>query len=155
MTITIRHASATDADIAQLLDDYFLDRTLSWAEEQGSYQRRPADFTEGVILAVDLDGEAVGVGGLRQVPSDAGSWWEVKHMYIRPEARRRGLARRLLEELEAEATRRGATDVVLDTHHSLEGAVTLYRAAGFEETEPFNDNPNATLWFRKPLAGAR
>lgn len=150
MTITIRRASAIDPDIVALLDDYFSDRTLSWAEEQGSYQRRPANFADGVILAVDLDGEAVGVGGLRQVPSDEGSWWEVKHMYIRPEARRRGLARTLLEALEDEAVRRDATDVVLDTHHSLEGAVTLYRSAGFEETDPFNDNPNATLWFRKP-----
>lgn len=151
MNSTIRHALASEPEVASLLDDYFGDRTLSWSDERGSYQRRPADFSQGVILVVEQDGAAVGVGGLRHVPSDEGSWWEVKHMYLRPEARRQGLARALLRQLEVEALERGATDLVLDTHHSLVGAIALYRSEGFVGTEPFNDNPNASEWFRKPL----
>ncbi|AQP46137.1 hypothetical protein RPIT_11345 [Tessaracoccus flavus] len=148
---TIRRVAPSDPDVATLLDEYFSDRAATWAGEGLGYQRRPANLSEGVILLVDVDGSTAGIGGLRHVPSDSGSWWEVKHMYIRPAARRSGLGRALIDALEAEARRLGATDLVLDTHHSLVAAVSLYEGAGFRATEAFNDNPNATRWFRKPL----
>jgi hypothetical protein len=40
---------------------------------------------------------------------------------------------------------------VLDTNESLEAAAGLYRTHGYESIQPYNDNPNATDWFRKPL----
>ena len=64
-------------------------------------------------------------------------------MYIRPEARRRGLARALLDALESAAVERGATDLILDTHHSLTGAIALGCASGLlPGLTLFNDNPN-------------
>ena len=40
---------------------------------------------------------------------------------------------------------------VLDTNATLEAAQALYRSSGYGEIEPYNDNPNATHWFRKEL----
>ena len=40
---------------------------------------------------------------------------------------------------------------MLDTHHTLEAAGRLYAAAGFEAINPYNDNPNATRWYAKPI----
>ncbi len=40
---------------------------------------------------------------------------------------------------------------MLDTNDSLAAAGALYRSAGFERIPPYNDNPNATAWYRKPL----
>ena len=57
----------------------------------------------------------------------------------------------LLTELRRAQSALGATEAVLDTNVALTAAGSLYRASGYVEIEPYNDNPNATLWFAKPL----
>ena len=66
-----------------------------------------------------------------------------------------GLGRRLLDRLEGEAVRHGATAARLETNGALTEAIALYRAAGYEEVEPFNDEPFADHWFEKPLRPKR
>ena len=39
----------------------------------------------------------------------------------------------------------------LDTNATLVEAIALYRSGGYEEVEPFNDEPYANHWFRKRL----
>jgi GNAT superfamily N-acetyltransferase len=139
----------TDPDAAALLDEYFAMR------EHGMSGYRivhpdPAVFAEpaGVFLVAVVDDQAVGCGGIRMLdPRRA----EVKHLYVRPSTRGTGLGRALLEELERRASVLGATEVVLDTNARLEAAQGLYRSAGYAEVDPYNDNPNATHWFRKAL----
>ncbi|WP_235559489.1 GNAT family N-acetyltransferase, partial [Microbacterium sp. Leaf351] len=65
--------------------------------------------------------------------------------------RGRGWGRLLLDALEDEARRLGATELVLDTHHSLTAAAGLYDSSGFVTIPPYNDNPNATRWYGKRL----
>jgi ribosomal protein S18 acetylase RimI-like enzyme len=67
--------------------------------------------------------------------------------------RGRGAGKLLLRELESRAAAFGAEVVVLDTNASLEAAGGLYRSSGYRDVEPFNDNPNATNWYEKRLAG--
>jgi ribosomal protein S18 acetylase RimI-like enzyme len=62
-----------------------------------------------------------------------------------------GLGRALLAELQRRARGLGAQRLVLDTNDSLTAAAGLYRSSGFDEIEPYNDNPNATRWFAKTL----
>jgi DNA-binding MarR family transcriptional regulator len=78
---------------------------------------------------------------------------EIRHLWVAPGARRLGLGRRLLAELEQQATARGLTIVRLDTHEVLTEAVTLYRASGYREVAPYDDNPYAHHWFEKHLPG--
>jgi ribosomal protein S18 acetylase RimI-like enzyme len=69
-------------------------------------------------------------------------------MWVAPHARGLGLGRRLLAELEGMST----TDVArLETNRNLTEAIALYRAAGYVEVEPFNDEPYAHHWFEKRL----
>jgi ribosomal protein S18 acetylase RimI-like enzyme len=97
---------------------------------------------------VDLDGAPVGCGGVRMIAPGRG---EIKHLWMRPAARGSGLGRALLVELESRAAQLGATEIVLDTNERLEAAQSLYRSSGYVNVEPYNDNPNATHWFRKVL----
>jgi hypothetical protein len=56
-----------------------------------------------------------------------------------------------MDTLEAAAAELGATAIVLDTNDSLVAAGAMYRGRGYERVQPFNDNPNATAWYRKPV----
>ncbi|WP_292834760.1 GNAT family N-acetyltransferase [Microbacterium sp.] len=104
------------------------------------------------LIAVDDEGNEVGCGGIRRIADGPdGVRYEVKHLYLAPETRRRGWGRVLLEGLEAQAREWGAVDLVLDTHHTLEAAGRLYARTGFIAIEPYNDNPNATRWYGKSL----
>ena len=104
------------------------------------------------VLVRDDDGEPVGCGGIRRIDEGPhGSRYEVKHLYLRPETRGRGCGRLLIDDLERRAVDFGAHELVLDTHHTLEAAGALYAVSGFETIDPYNDNPNATRWYGKPL----
>jgi ribosomal protein S18 acetylase RimI-like enzyme len=75
--------------------------------------------------------------------------FEVKHLWLAPNARGKGAGRQLLHELERRALGCGAQEHVLDTNASLEAAGGLYRSSGYVEVEPYNANPNATHWYGK------
>ncbi|MBT9291990.1 GNAT family N-acetyltransferase [Prosthecodimorpha staleyi] len=64
-------------------------------------------------------------------------WAEIKRMWVEPEARGRGLSRRLLAVLEAEAADHGIALLRLETGIASLEALGLYRAAGFVECPPF------------------
>jgi ribosomal protein S18 acetylase RimI-like enzyme len=146
-----RPADADDAEVRELLDEYFALRVHTFvggdyrvARPDAAAFRPPA----GVFLLVEDDLGPVGCGGIRMLePTRA----EVKHLYLRDRARGRGWGRELLSELEARAVGLGARVVVLDTNATLEAAQGLYRSSGYLEVEPYNENPNATHWFAKDL----
>ena len=84
---------------------------------------------DGVFLVVRDDARAIGCGGVCRFDETRA---ELKRMYVVPEARGRGLGRRLLEELEAEAQRLGYTGIVLETGDRQPEALGLYESAGYE-----------------------
>jgi len=152
-----RVADVTDPDAHALLVEYFAMRAAGFDPAAGSYRTvfpDAARFTPpaGVFLVVDDAGSPVGCGGIRMLDAHRA---EVKHLYLREAVRGRGWGRTLLAELERRARELGATEVVLDTNVALEAAGSLYRASGYAEVEPYNDNPNATTWFRKELGERR
>jgi ribosomal protein S18 acetylase RimI-like enzyme len=158
-----RDVSVTDAGALTLLTQYFSDRRSSFPPVQGSYRTRmpaPEQFLppRGVFLLLSEDGEGragvfVGCGGISRIEDapDGSVRFEIKHLWLQEHVRGRGWGRALLEELERRAVGLGADEVVLDTNASLEAAGSLYRSAGYESIPPYNDNPNATNWYRKRL----
>jgi GNAT superfamily N-acetyltransferase len=92
--------------------------------------------------------EAVAGGGLRRLGDGVA---EIKRMYVRPEARSRGVAAALLRALEEAARALGYTRARLDTGPKQVTAQRLYRGAGYEEIAPYNDNPFACFWGEKRL----
>jgi len=59
--------------------------------------------------------------------------------------------RRILNELEEHAKKRGVRDIHLETNASLIEAISLYRSAGYKEVAPFNSEPYAHHWFEKRI----
>ena len=104
----------------------------------------------GVFLVAWVDGVAVSCGGIRQYDATTG---EIKRMYTLPEARRRGISRVLLEELEARAVAIGYTRLVLETGTRQPEAIALYTSSGYVPMTTFGvyrDSPNCRC-FAKAL----
>lgn len=134
------------AELAERFEDGF-DPALSTSAADAE-MTPPA----GVLLVATLHGEPVGCGALK-LPGAAVA--EVKRMWVAPSARGLGLGRRLLSELEASASDAGVRTLRLETNRALAEAIGLYRAAGFREVAPFNDEHYADHWFEKILTGPR
>ncbi|MDB4995456.1 MAG: Histone acetyltransferase [Myxococcaceae bacterium] len=102
-----------------------------------------------VLYAPGPDGErAVACGGLKKLDATTG---EIKRMYVVPEARGRGVARRLLGALEDAARAAGYERVKLDTGAKQPHAQALYASAGYASIADYNDNRYASCWFEKSL----
>jgi GNAT superfamily N-acetyltransferase len=101
---------------------------------------RPPD---GVYLAGWEGERAVAGGALRRLDDDLA---EVKRMFVRPAARSRGVAGRLLAALEDAARTLGYRRLRLDTGPKQANALALYRREGYVPIAPYNDNPFACFW---------
>lgn len=102
----------------------------------------------GLLLVATVRGRPIGCGAVKLHGAEPA---ELKRMWVDPEARGLGVGARLLAELEARAAERGATAARLETNRALSEAIALYRARGYTEVAPFNDEPYADHWFEKPL----
>lgn len=105
----------------------------------------------GAFFVAHEESRPVGCGALRRLEPGVG---EIRHVWVHPDARRLGLARRLLDTLEREATARDLTVVRLDTHAALTEAQAMYRACGYTEIPRYDDNVYAAHWFEKRLPPA-
>ena len=70
---------------------------------------------------------------------DCGDYGEVKRLYVPNSARGLGVAKALMDHLEAEAAARGLFAVRLETGDKLEAAVGLYAARGYARRGPFGE----------------
>jgi GNAT superfamily N-acetyltransferase len=155
-------AEAASCTFVERRPDHDDARTLlaRYVAELEARFRVKLDFDE-MIAAADLvaprgaffvlyDGaRAIACGGVRRFDATA---WEVKRMFVAPEARRRGHARRVLAKLEDEARTRGATRMVLDTDARDEEALALYESSGYTRVPKYNDNADASAWLAKTFS---
>jgi GNAT superfamily N-acetyltransferase len=102
----------------------------------------------GAFVLVTEDRRPLAGGGVRRLPDGAA---EVKRMFVLPEARGRGLGRRLLDALEAAAAELGYDRVRLDTAATMPVAMEMYRRAGYEPIPDYNGNTYAAFWGEKRL----
>ena len=159
LVVHYREVPVDAPEALALLDAYFTERIATFPDPVGYKTTFPdaSLFTppHGVFVVVDLSDDERGVacGGVRRIRdgADGGVRYEIKHLFVAPSGRGQGVGKALLGELERRARAFGATEAVLDTNDSLTAAGGLYRASGYATIEPYNDNPNATHWYAKPL----
>ena len=86
------------------------------------------------FLIARLSGQPVGCAALQPVDAEVA---EIRRMYVVPSARRRGIGRRLLVELERLAVAFGYRALRLETGARQPEAIALYGSCGFRRTEPY------------------
>ena len=135
MDVTIERVPAATDEVRELLAE--LDEALSgYLPEQRHALSLDELFEDSVrFFAVRLDGVAIGCGGVAFYDGFA----EVKRMYTRPTARRKGVAATLLRRLEDEARAAGHSVLRLETGMYQAEAIGFYEREGFEECAAFGD----------------
>ncbi|WP_236645326.1 GNAT family N-acetyltransferase [Aidingimonas lacisalsi] len=126
---------STEMDFRHLDDDWRfsligLDHASDtpWSAEQWS--QALADQRVWVWGGIDSrDATLVSLAVLARLPFDA----ELQRLEVRPDWRRLGIARRMLNELCHEASKWGSERLLLEVRAGNEAALALYRQMGFVE----------------------
>ncbi|MFF6984949.1 GNAT family N-acetyltransferase [Streptomyces sp. NPDC010273] len=153
--ITVALVDGAAEDARACLDAYAADIDARFPEGFDKTDLvRPEEVTgdAGAFFVAYEEGRPVACGALRTLEPGTG---EIRHVWVHPDARRLGLARRILAELEQAAVEHGFTVVRLDTHAALTEAQAMYRACGYAEIPAYVDHVYADHWFEKRLTGAR
>lgn len=72
---------------------------------------------------------------------------EIKRVFVRPEGQGRGVGKALMRRLLADTPNFGYQQAYLDSLWRLGAARALYEKLGFEEIEPFNENPYDDVYY--------
>jgi len=137
-------ASATDTDsVRKLWREYWDSFGLpshfqNFSAEQESLPGAYA-FPRGRLLLAVTEGEPAGTAAFRPLREDA---CEAKRFYVRPQYRKQGFGRALLEKLVEEARAAGYQQMYGDTLKSMLSALEMYRQFGFTEVPPYSPDPS-------------
>ena len=151
--IEIRREDLTSPTAQALIGELNAELRKRYPEDGVSYFRLDPDEVEpgrGTFLVAYAADLPVACGAVRLIAKDAA---EIKRMYVAPASRRCGVARRVLDALEAEARKLGVTRVLLETGPRQPEAIALYEKAGYVPTQPFGEYEASPLnvFFEKRL----
>ncbi|HEX5269199.1 MAG TPA: GNAT family N-acetyltransferase [Gemmataceae bacterium] len=148
--LTIEAVSLGSADALLLIGRLNAELDRRFGALQEGYNAANVLDPECTFLVAYLDGRPVACGAFRSLGDGV---VEVKRMFVEPDCRGRGIARRLLAELEERARRAGHATARLETGTRLHEAVGLYESAGYRRIENYGmyaGNPHSVC-FEKSL----
>jgi len=103
----------------------------------------------GGLILLTTGPEYIGCVGIRRLENQVA---ELKRMYIKPQFRKLGLGKILLDRAMDLAKDLGYHKIRLDTLVSLTAAVHLYEKAGFKRIEAYYTNPGQeVLYYEKDI----
>jgi ribosomal protein S18 acetylase RimI-like enzyme len=134
--VNIRPLTSEDADTVSALWQEFVAEMPQLPFEQEDWSQAWSDLSrhieEGIGRLAEEDGNALGY-----VTAKFERWGPktvyVTDLYVRPEARRRGIGKALLAEVVAASSKRGSTHVLLDVASENRDALLFYDRLGFRE----------------------
>ncbi|MBV9446939.1 MAG: GNAT family N-acetyltransferase [Streptosporangiaceae bacterium] len=160
-TPAITPAPPDSPDARRVLKEYFTEvmsrgygRPVTEAEvDAWMHDEEPSDslVPPTGLLLVARDGDTVlGCVALRLLGDGIG---EIARVFVVPQARGRGLGRRLLDAVEDAARGQRLSTLRLDTGSHLVEANRLYASAGYRQVPAFHDNYQISdRWYEKTLA---
>lgn len=151
MAPVIAEESPLGEDLALLFDRHTADMHADTPPGSIHMMDRGALAAPGIRFFVLRDGgQPLAMGAFKRIGPDHA---EIKSMHVLAEARGRGLSRRMLDHLVAEATRDGLSRLSLETgvQPTFVAARALYARAGFAECGPipgYGPDPNSVFMTR-------
>ena len=86
------------------------------------------------VVVLYYEDQAVACGAFKEYEPNVA---EFKRMFVVPASRGKGIASKILTELEGWAKEENFTSCILETSYKLEKAIALYKNFGFEITERY------------------
>ncbi len=153
MTIAIMETDPAGAEAQSCLAAYFaeLDRRFPGGFDPGPPGDPAAYRPPRGSFLIARDGRPLACVALT---TDGPGRGEVKRLWVAPQARGLGLARRMMQAVEDRARALGLFHLRLDTNATLTEALALYDRLGWARIPRYNDNPYAQAWFERHLAVA-
>jgi GNAT superfamily N-acetyltransferase len=130
---TIKAEDPAGEEVGELLHAMCAELKLRHGNDASPFSPEEALPPHGAFVVARANGIAAGCGALRRLEETVG---EIKRMFVSPAYRGRGIARRLLAELERLAALRGYSAVRLETGDRQPEAIALYESAGFRRILP-------------------
>ena len=142
MRIKQAQTEAEIEDVRNLFREYeaFLDVDLCFQSFEQELASLPGEYSRpSGDLLIGLDGvRTVGCVAVRKLDDVV---CEMKRLFVKPEARRTGLGRQLVQEVIGVAHELGYSLMRLDTLDKLTEAMRLYETLGFRRIVPYYKNP--------------
>ncbi len=148
--LTLRRTDSQNQDFINLVKKLDASLEITDGDDHAFYsQFNKIDHIRRAVVVYEGD-EAVGCGALKAYEAKT---VEVKRMYVDPNSRGRGIASRILSELEGWAAELGFEKCILETGTRQFEAVALYKKSNYKITENYGQYIGVTnsLCFEKIL----
>lgn len=135
-------------ELVRLLDE---DLAIRDGAEHAFYaQFNKIETIRHTVIALENE-NAVGCGAFREYAPGVA---EIKRMYVREENRGRGIAGKILGELETWAKEAGFSECILETGAKQPEAIRLYKKCGYEIIQSYGQylNVENSICMKKTLA---
>ncbi|SEQ19101.1 GNAT family N-acetyltransferase [Lentzea albida] len=153
MTLSVHWTSPDAPEVAEMMAELLHEYVSRYGPAARERMERFPDSSltppDGRLVVLLRDGVAVAGGAFRRLDEHTA---ELKRIWTHSAHRRQGLARRVLEVLEAEAFRLGYRRVFLTTGPRQPEARGLYLAAGYTPLFDVTVPPSGPLPFEKRVA---
>ncbi|WP_317172579.1 GNAT family N-acetyltransferase [Flavobacterium muglaense] len=150
MMIQIVRTTPDNPDFIALIALLDQDIKIKDGDEHAFYaQFNKSDSIKNAIVIYD-DQIAVGCGAFKKYESDIA---EIKRMYVNPETRGKGIATKVLKELEIWAQEEHYNSCILETGYKFTAAIGLYKKNGYAVIQNYGQYKDAadSICFQKIL----
>lgn len=113
-------------NLTRLFDEFLIEID---GDEKDFFAQYNQIYLDNVLICYENE-VALGCGAIKEYESNKG---EIKRMFVLPEGRGKGIASKILAELEQWAKELNFNSVQLETSQKLKGAIALYRKFGYED----------------------
>lgn len=148
----------TDPELLELLTQVYVAGGFTSADEAASLFEPCAVRNRGVLIGAREKHHSILAGIIIVVPPDSSARRlaknneaEIHLLGVKPEYRRHGLGRKLVEAAIARATQNGYSKLILWTQLSMNAAQRLYESTGFVHIDDIARNGREFKVYEKPL----
>lgn len=131
--ISLKRTTSDDLDFKKLtrqFDEFLIEID---GDEKDFFAQYNQIYINAVVVAYE-NGVAIGCGAFKEYESNVA---EIKRMFVDPNHRNKGVAAKILHELEHWIKEDKYSCCILETSYKLENAIALYEKFGFERIANF------------------